>query len=69
MEPLKLTGRMLALPVGKDGKVSAVIAYDYVHQAWTENGRYVRCSHPVRMGCTCYGTLHQDEVAPAENLR
>ena len=33
--------------------------YDYHHQAWVKNGRYVRCAHIDQ--CTCYGRLHQDE--------
>jgi hypothetical protein len=40
--------------------------FDYVNQAWTVNGRYVVCEHPVN--CKCYGTRHAGELAPIENL-
>ena len=29
--------------------------YDYTHQAWVRNGRYVRCGHPASMPCDCFG--------------
>jgi|SRR5579872_2978859 len=35
--------------------------FDYKNQAWTENGKYVRCGHPASMNCTCYGRLHAGE--------
>ena len=37
--------------------------FDYVHQAWTLDGRYVRCGHPQAMNCDCYGKAHQGEFA------
>lgn len=37
--------------------------YDYEHQAWVEDGRYVRCGHPEDMGCQCYGKAHEGEPA------
>jgi len=35
--------------------------YDYDNQAWVIGGRYVRCGHPERMQCKCYGRLHEGE--------
>lgn len=40
--------------------------YDYVHQAWVRDGRYVRCGHPASMNCTCYGRLHAGEPVAAD---
>lgn len=37
--------------------------FDYVNQAWIENGRYVRCGHPEAMTCDCYGRKHAGELA------
>lgn len=42
--------------------------FDYVRQAWTYNGRYVRCEHPACVDCDCYGRQHEGERAPIENL-
>ena len=37
--------------------------YDYFHQAWVTDGRYVRCAHTS--ACECYGTAHAGEpIAP-----
>ena len=35
--------------------------YDYEHQAWVVDGRYVRCGHET--ACQCYGRLHEGERA------
>ena len=35
--------------------------YDYTHQAWVENGVYIRCGHPESMDCGCYGRAHAGE--------
>ena len=40
--------------------------FDYKHQAWVENGRYVRCGHPESMDCRCYGKVHQGEICTGE---
>jgi hypothetical protein len=29
--------------------------YDYEHQAWVKDGKYVRCGHPDSMNCGCFG--------------
>ena len=42
--------------------------FDYVHQAWTLDGRYVRCGHPQAMYCDCYGKAHQGELANVNDL-
>ena len=42
--------------------------FDYAHQAWTFNGRYVRCGHPDSMNCDCYGKLHQGQRADVNDL-
>lgn len=39
------------------------IRFDYQNQAWIINGRYISCAHPVWMKCSCYGKLHEGEVA------
>lgn len=41
----------------------AQIAFDYTHQAWLENGKYVACGH--HGNCGCYGKLHAGEPAAA----
>jgi hypothetical protein len=38
-----------------------VHGFDYDHQAWVKNGKYVRCGHPRDMKCGCYGTVHEGE--------
>ena len=38
--------------------------YDYVRQAWTKKGRYVKCGH--RHPCKCYGTVHAGEQVDDE---
>jgi len=35
--------------------------YDYRHQAWVVDGRYVPCGHVGE--CRCYGTAHAGEAA------
>ncbi len=37
--------------------------YDYDTQAWVVDGVYVRCGHPDTMQCSCYGRLHEGELA------
>ena len=41
--------------------------YDYDRQAWVRDGRYVACSHPVTLPCSCYGRIHAGERAPASH--
>ena len=36
--------------------------YDYDHQAWVCDGRYVHCAHPESMRCGCYGRAHEGEA-------
>ena len=36
-----------------------VNGYDYQHQAWVTDGRYVGCGH--RDACGCYGKTHAGE--------
>ncbi len=36
--------------------------YDYEHQAWVKDGKYIRCGHPESMNCQCYGKLHDGEI-------
>ena len=38
--------------------------YDYEHQAWLVDGKYIKCGHPDEMNCTCYGKLHEGEGYP-----
>lgn len=42
------------------------VFYDYRHQAWIEDERYMRCFHPESMDCKCYGKLHEGERASSE---
>ena len=35
--------------------------YDYENQAWVIEGKYVRCGHPKKMSCRCYGKAHKGE--------
>lgn len=53
-----------------DGRLYA--GYDYINQAWVEDGVYVDCGHPqpgehmpemgrAFNGCNCYGRKHQGE--------
>ena len=35
--------------------------YNYTHQAWVVDGKYVRCGHPEVMRCGCYGRDHEGE--------
>lgn len=43
--------------------------YDYDRQAWTVDGRYVRCGHPETMQCGCYGREHEGEQAPSQRTQ
>ena len=38
--------------------------YDYRHQAWVVDGRYVPCGHVGE--CRCYGTAHAGEAVSVE---
>lgn len=41
--------------------------FDYTHQAWLQDGRYVACGHKGTIHpCKCYGTLHEGEL-PAQD--
>ncbi len=43
-----------------------MVRFDYDNQAWTKDGRYVRCGHPEAMDCQCFGKLHEGEMAPSQ---
>jgi hypothetical protein len=66
----------------KAGAVAATMKrrFDYTHQAWTVDGRYVDCGHPAAgtvmgadspapgepfQGCNCYGRAHAGEMVSA----
>ena len=36
--------------------------YNYTNQAWVIGGRYIDCSHPTSMDCSCYGRVHAGEL-------
>ena len=38
------------------------VRFDYARQAWTVDGRYIRCGHPDDMRCGCYGREHEGEL-------
>jgi hypothetical protein len=38
-----------------------VNGFDYEHQAWVREGKYMRCGHPETMQCGCYGREHEGE--------
>lgn len=42
--------------------------YDYEHQAWTRDGRYIRCGHRGRC-VTCYGSIHEGKVYEVTNKK
>ena len=46
----------------KDGRL--INGFDYVRQAWVQDGRYVRCGHPETTNCQCYGRLHEGDQTP-----
>ncbi len=35
--------------------------FDYKHQAFVKDGRYVACSHTLKAECKCFGTAHAGE--------
>lgn len=37
--------------------------FDYINQAWTQDGKYIRCGHPENMKCGCFGRVHEGEDA------
>ncbi len=41
-----------------------MLYYDYEHQAWVRDGRYLRCGHLEPVDCGCYGRIHEGEAAP-----
>lgn len=45
----------------RDAQGQLINGFDYEHQAWVANGRYVACGHPEGMHCVCYGRLHAGE--------
>jgi hypothetical protein len=40
--------------------------FDYDNQAWTKDGKYMDCNHPVSMDCKCYGKIHKGETFSGE---
>jgi hypothetical protein len=40
--------------------------FDYKHQAWVRNNRYVGCGHTNRPTCGCFGSLHAGEPVRAD---
>ena len=40
-----------------------VNGFDYVHQAWVRDGKYVRCGHPENMRCNCWGRIYEHQLA------
>jgi hypothetical protein len=43
--------------------------FDYEHQAWVKDGKYVRCGHPDSMNCGCFGKVWQGHtVAQIEGI-
>ena len=51
----------LDAPIVEPRRRVDVVAFDYDRQAWTREGRYVRCGHPETMDCGCYGREHEGE--------
>jgi hypothetical protein len=39
--------------------IKDLFGFDYEHQAWYKDGKYVRCGHPDAMGCECFGRIHE----------
>lgn len=42
-----------------DAQGNLLNGFDYVHQAWVKDGRYVRCGHPDSMACDCFGRTYE----------
>lgn len=60
-------GQAMIAPAEYDGGRSHAtpeLYFDYDHQAWVRNGRYIRCGHSAEYNCQCYGRLHAGERAP-----
>jgi hypothetical protein len=45
----------------RDANGNIINGYDYDHQAWVKDGKYVRCGHPESMDCGCFGREHAGE--------
>lgn len=45
------------------------VCFDYSNQAWVIAGFYIRCGHPERMNCKCYGKIHAGEPADMSRVR
>lgn len=37
------------------------LEYDYLNQAWVNDGKYLPCNHLWRTCDLCYGTQHEGE--------
>ena len=46
-----------------DGKL--VNGFDYEHQAWVVDSKYVDCGHPSAMLCGCYGRANEGKPSKA----
>ncbi len=59
---------VLALSLAKANE--QVSGFDYEHQAWVKDGRYVACGHDgTEHHCNCYGRLHKGELVSPELAR
>jgi len=41
------------------------LQFDYTHQAWIRDGRYIRCGHSSPQ-CGCFGKVHEGEPVRAD---
>ena len=40
--------------------------FDYRHQAWVKDGKYISCGHGNKPACGCYGAIHAGEPIAAD---
>ena len=45
------------------------LEYDYLNQAWVNDGKYLPCNHPWPSCNLCYGTQHEGEPVDPEALQ
>jgi hypothetical protein len=53
-----------SITIRREKKPVKANGYDYRHQAYVINGRYVACGHGNP--CDCYGTVHAGQPAAAD---
>ena len=44
------------------------LVFDYRHQAWVEDGKYMGCNHPASIDCGCFARDHAGEILSAAQV-